>query len=134
MNIEEQLKQLVDDTITEQSEENDEVEVSWVVEQSNLSDEEKLAKLKDIAQYSLSEEFKSIVKKFHDKIPEVHNEIKEIAFSRTETKATKSILDEYVVSLNATKEIADATTNEILRDYLIKARCEAFESAIINKK
>lgn len=134
MDIETQLKAIVDESVTENSEENDEVEVSWIVEQSQLSDDEKLAKLKDLAVYSLSEEFKSLVKQFKDKIPQLHTDIKHIAKTRTETKATKSILDEYVASLEATQEIAEATTCQILREYLIKARCEAFDSAILNKK
>lgn len=134
MDIETQLKAIVDESVTENSEENDEVEVSWIVEQSQLSDDEKLAKLKDLAVYSLSEEFKSLVKQFKDKIPQLHADIKHIAKTRTETKATKSILDEYVASLEATQEIAEATTCQILREYLIKARCEAFDSAILNKK
>lgn len=131
--IEEQLKALVEESVTE-SDENDEVEVSWIVEQSQLSDDEKLNKLKELAQYSISDEFKSLVKKFKDKIPQIHEDIKEIAFKRKKTEATKSILDEYVVSLLATQEIAEATTCQILRDYLTKARVEAFESAIVNKK
>ncbi len=134
MDIETQLKAIVDESVAENTEENDEVEVSWIVEQSQLSDDEKLAKLKELATYSLSDEFKSLVKQFKDKIPQLHADIKHIAKTRTETKAIKSILDEYVVSLEATQEIAEATTCQLLREYLIKARCEAFESAILNKK
>lgn len=134
MDIETQLKELVDESVSENSEENDEVEVSWIVEQSNLSDDEKLNKLKELATYSLSSEFKDLVKQFKDKIPQLHADIKHIARTRTETKAIKSILDEYLASLNATQEIADATNCELFREYLIKARCEAFESAILNKK
>lgn len=134
MDIETQLKQLVDETVTDDTEENDEVEVSWIVEQSKLSDDEKLAKLKELAVYSLSDEFKTLVKQFKDKIPQLHADILNIAKTRTETKATKSILDEYIASLEATQEIVEATTCQILKEYLIKARCEAFESAIVNKK
>lgn len=134
MDIETQLKAIVDESVTENTEENDEVEVSWIVEQSQLSDDEKLNKLKELAVYSLSDEFKTLVKQFKDKIPQLHEDIKNIAKNRTETKAIKSILDEYVASLEATQEIAEATTCQILREYLIKARCEAFESAIVNKK
>lgn len=133
MDIETQLKQLVDESI-ETSQENDEVEVSWIVEQSKLSDDEKLAKLKQLAIYANSEEFKSLVKQFKDKIPSIQQEIRQIARKRKETKAIKSILDEYVVSQDATQEIADSTTCEIFKDYLVKARIEAFDSAITNKK
>lgn len=134
MDIETQLKQLVDESVTENTETNDEVEVSWIVEQSKLSDDEKMAKLKILAVYSLSNEFRVLVKQFKDKIPQLHEQIKDISRTRTETKATKSILDEYVTSLDATQEIAEATTCELLKEYLIKARCEAFDSAIVNKK
>lgn len=58
--IEEQLKALVE----EQEEQPEEVEASWIVEQENLSDDEKMIKLKELAEYAQSEEFKSIVAKF----------------------------------------------------------------------
>ena len=134
MDIETQLKQIIDESVIENTDENEEVEVSWIVEQSQLSDDEKLNKLKELAQYSISDEFKSLIKQFKDKIPQLHKDIKQIIKTRTETKATKSILDEYVASSEATQEIAEATTCQLLREYLIKARCEAFDSAILNKK
>ena len=134
MDIETQLKQIIDESVIENTDENEEVEVSWIVEQSQLSDDEKLNKLKELAQYSISDEFKALIKQFKDKIPQLHADIKQIVNTRTETKATKSILDEYVASLEATQEIAEATTCKILKEYLIKARCEAFDSAILNKK
>lgn len=134
MDIETQLKQLVDEAQTEAHEDNEEVEVSWIVEQEKLSDDEKLVILKELATYSVSNEFKSLVAEFKSKIPVIHKEILETAISREETKAIHSILDEYVVSLKATKEITEATTCKTLKEYLLKARCEAFESAIINKK
>ena len=134
MDIETQLKQIIDESVIENTDENEEVEVSWIVEQSQLSDDEKLNKLKELAQYSISDEFKALIKQFKDKIPQLHIDIRHIVNTRTETKATKSILDEYVASLEATQEIAEATTCKILKEYLIKARCEAFNSAILNKK
>ena len=134
MDIETQLKQIIDESVIENTDENEEVEVSWIVEQSQLSDDEKLNKLKELAQYSISDEFKALIKQFKDKIPQLHIDIRHIVKNRTETKATKSILDEYVASYEATQEIAEATTCQLLREYLIRARCEAFESAILNKK
>lgn len=76
MDIETQLKSIVDETIVV----DEEVEVSWIVEQENLSDDEKMIKLKELAEYAQSEEFKSIIAKFKDEVVKVQNEIRKIAF------------------------------------------------------
>jgi len=125
----EQLKQLADENeIVEE-----EVEASWIVSQEKLSDDEKMIKLKELATYAQSEEFKSIIAKFADKVTELQKEIREIAFNREEAKIIKSILDEYVVAYNATKEIVDETTCETYKNYLL-SRMEALESAILKKR
>lgn len=128
MDVLEQLKNIVTD-----EEQVEETEVSWIVEQEKLSDDEKMIKLKDLAEYAQSEELKSLVSKFSDKVPEVQKEIKKLAFARKEAKVLYSILDEYVVAYNATKEILDESTNEIYKKYL-ESRMEALESAILKKR
>ena len=127
--IEEQLKALVE----EQEEQPEEVEASWIVEQENLSDDEKMIKLKELAEYAQSEEFKSIVAKFKKWVVEVQDDIRRKAFFRTETKADKSILDEYVVAYNATMEIREETECQTFRMYLT-SRLESLESAIVRKR
>lgn len=129
MDIETQLKSIVDETVVVE----EEVEVSWIVEQEKLSDDEKLWKLKELAHYAQSDEFKSIITKFKEKVTEVQKEIRKIAFSREEAKVVKSILDEYVVAYNATQEILDETTCETYKNYLL-SRLEALESAILKKR
>lgn len=126
--VEEQLTKLLEEQV-----QDEEVEVSWIVEQENLSDDEKMTKLKELAEYSISEEFKSLVATFQAKMVELQKEIREKAFSRDKAEATKSLLDEYVVSYNTTKEIHDETTCEVYKRYL-ESRLEALESAIIKKR
>lgn len=129
MDIETQLKAIVDETLVV----DEEVEVSWIVEQENLSDDEKMIKLKELAEYAQSEEFKSIIAKFKEGVVKVQNEIRKIAFYREESKPNKSILDEYVVAFKATEEIANETTCEVYKKYL-ESRLEALESAILKKR
>lgn len=129
MDIETQLKAIVDETIVV----DEEVEVSWIVEQEKLSDDEKMTKLKELAQYAQSEEFKEIVAKFKEEVVKVQNEIRKTAFYREESKPNKSILDEYVVAFRATEEIANETTCEVYKKYL-ESRLEALESAILKKR
>jgi hypothetical protein len=124
----EQLKQLAKETVVEE-----EVEVSWIVSQEKLSDDEKMIKLKELASYVQSEEFKSLVSKFSEKVIEVQKEIRKIAFKREEAKVIKSILDEYVVAYGATEEIQKETTCETYKNYLA-SRMEALESAILKKR
>jgi hypothetical protein len=129
MDIETQLKAIVDETVVVE----EEIEVSWIVEQENLSDDEKMIKLKELVEYAQSKEFKALIKKFDKKVTDVQSEIRKIAFSREESKANKSILDEYVVAYEATKEILKESTNEIYKKYL-ESRLEALESAILKKR
>jgi hypothetical protein len=126
--IEEQLKKLVEEEVQEE-----EVQASWIVEQEKLSDDEKMIKLKELAEYAQSDEFKALVAKFKEKATEVQKRIKELAFTREEAKANKSILDEYVVALSVTSEIHEQTTCETYKNYLT-SRMEAIESAIVNKR
>lgn len=126
--IEEQLQKLVEEETPEE-----EVEVSWIVEQENLSDDEKMAKLKELAEYSTSKEFKSLVEKFNKKMVKLQEKIREMAFSREKAEANKSLLDEYVTSYNTTKEIHDEATCEVYKKYL-ESRLVALESAIIKKR
>lgn len=126
--IEEQLKKLVEEETPEE-----EVEVSWIVEQEKLSDDEKMSKLKELAEYSTSKEFKSLVAKFQDKMVELQKEIRVKAFARKKTEATKSLLDEYVTSYNTTKEIYEEATCEVYKKYL-ESRLIALESAIVKKR
>lgn len=125
--VEEQLKALVGE------EQPEETEVSWIVEQEQLSDDEKMIKLKELAEYAQSEEFKSLKEKFLKKMEKVQAEIRKVAFSRKEAKSDKSILDEYVCSYNTTEEIMNEATNPVYKEYL-KSRLEALESAIIKKR
>lgn len=128
MEVLDQLKDIITD-----EEQEEETEVSWIVEQEKLSDDEKMTKLKELAEYAQSEDIKSLKEKFSDKVVEVQKEIRELAFSRKEAKPIFSILDEYVVAYNATQEILDASTNEVYKQYL-QSRLEALESAIIKKR
>lgn len=128
MDIENKLKELSSEEIQEE-----EVEASWIVEQEKLSDDEKMIKLKELAEYSQSEEFKSLVDKFNKKMVKLQKDIRALAFKREKTEANKSILDEYVVAYNATEEIKEESKCEVYKKYL-ESRLEALESAIIKKR
>lgn len=128
--LEEQLEELVQEELIE----DDEVENPWIVNEENLSDEEKMIKLKDLAKYATSEEFKALKAKYKAKLNETKEAIRTLAYSREECKATKSCLDEYVMVVGVTKEIAEDVTNQTFKDYLLKARVVSYDSAIINKK
>ena len=127
--IEEQLKALVE----EQEEQQEEVEASWIVSQENLSDDEKMIKLKELAEYAQSEEFKSLVAQFKTKMEKLQKDIRKKAFSREKSEAIFSLLDEYVTSYNTTKEIHDEATCEVYKKYL-ESRLESLESAIVRKR
>lgn len=124
----EQIKNIVTD-----EEQAEETEVSWIVEQEKLSDDEKMIKLKELAEYAQSEEFKALKTKFEEQVVTVQKEIRKLAFSRKEAKPVFSILDEYVVAYNATEEIAKETKNDVYKRYL-ESRLEALESAILKKR
>lgn len=128
MEILEQLESIITD-----EEQVEETEVSWIVEQEKLSDDEKMGKLKELVEYAQSDEFKELNSKFKEKVTEVQNEIRTLAFSRDEAKVNKSILDEYVIAYNATKEILKESKCEVYKMYL-ESRCEALESAILKKR
>lgn len=128
MEVLNQLNSLVNN-----EEQVEETEVSWIVEQEKLSDDEKMIKLKEIAEYAQSEEFKKLKENFNDKVINVQKEIKKLAFSRKEAKVLFSILDEYVVAYDTTKEILDESTCEVYKKYL-ESRLEALESAIVKKR
>lgn len=128
MEILDQLKNIVTD-----EEQTEETEVSWIVEQEKLSDDEKMSKLKELAEYATSEEFKTLKSKYLDKVTEVQKEIRQLAFKRKEAKVIFSILDEYVVAYNATEEIMTDTNCLIFKQYL-SSRLEALESAIVKKR
>jgi len=129
MDIETQLKAIVDETVVVE----EEVEVSWIVSQEKLSDDEKMIKLKELAEYAQSDEFKNLISKFKEKARETQDTIREIAFSREEAKVSYSILDEYVIAYTSTQDILKESTCETYKQYL-ESRMEALESAILKKR
>ncbi len=114
-------------------EEEETTTAPWIEQQEKLSSDEKINILKDLAHYAESDDMKTLERTFAEKIVEITIEIKEKAYNREETKATKSNLDKYVIIAKATREIAESTTNINFVNYLINSRVESLDSAIVNK-
>lgn len=115
-------------------EENDEVTAPWEIQQEMLSEDEKLIKFKDIFAYKNSDKYKSIIDFCNAKVDEQNEKTREMAFTRTETKATKSIIDEYVAMYRVFEVIAEKITNQTFKEYFTEYRMPALESVIVKKK
>lgn len=135
MNVEDQIKKIAEEAEAFVNSEpiEEEREVGWIESQHNLSDEEKLAVLKDVARYYFSDEFKSLVKEFSSKIPEVDKEIRSLIAKRKKTESTRSFVDRCLVYIEAIEEIKAKTTSEVFKSYL-QARIDSFDSMMTNKK
>lgn len=135
MNVEDQLKKIAEEAEAFVNSESleEEREVGWIESQHNLSDEEKLAVLKDVARYYFSDEFKSLVKEFSSKIQEVDKEIRSLIVKRKKTESTRSFVDRCLVYIEAIEEIKAKTTSEVFKNYL-QARIDSFDSMMTNKK
>lgn len=135
MNVEDQIKKIAEEAEAFVNSEplEEEREVGWIETQHNLSDEEKLAVLKDVARYYFSDEFKSLVKEFSSKIPEVDKEIRSLIVKRKKTESTRSFVDRCLVYIEAIEEIKAKTTSEVFKNYL-QARIDSFDSMMTNKK
>lgn len=135
MNVEDQIKKIAEEAEAFVNPEpiEEEREVGWIESQHNLSDEEKLAVLKDVARYYFSDEFKSLVKEFSSKIPEVDKEIRSLIAKRKKTESTRSFVDRCLVYIEAIEEIKVKTTSEVFKSYL-QARIDSFDSMMTNKK
>ena len=135
MNVEDQIKKIAEEAEAFVNSEplEEEREVGWIESQHNLSDEEKLAVLKDVARYYFSDEFKSLVKEFSSKIPEVDKEIRSLIVKRKKTESTRSFVDRCFVYIEAIEEIKAKTTSEVFKSYL-QARIDSFDSMMTNKK
>lgn len=135
MNVEDQIKKIAEEAEAFVNSEplEEEREVGWIESQHNLSDEEKLAVLKDVARHYFSDEFKSLVKEFSSKIPEVDKEIRSLIAKRKKTESTRSFVDRCLVYIEAIEEIKAKTTSEVFKSYL-QARIDSFDSMMTNKK
>lgn len=115
-------------------EENDEITAPWEIQQEQLSEDEKLIKFKDLFAYKNSEEYKSLIQFCNEKVEEQNAKTREMAFIRQETKAIKSIIDEYVAMYLVFEEIAKKITNQTFKEYFTEYRMPALESVIVKKK
>ena len=115
-------------------EENDEITAPWEIQQEQLSEDEKLIKFKDLFAYKNSDEYKALIDFCNTKVDEQNTITRDMAFSRTETKAIKSIIDEYVAMYRVFEEIAKKITNKTFKEYFTEYRMPALESVIVKKK
>jgi len=107
--------------------------VTWQSEVEKLTDEEKREAYKNLIRYKESDEYESLKKLYSSKLEEVTERIRKEAYSRKKCESTKSKLDMFVELSKYTREVAENTTNDILKSYLIDARVKALDSAIIYK-
>lgn len=115
-------------------EENDEITHPWEVTQSELPKDQKKALYRELFIYEQSDEYKKIEKFCQSKVEEQEKESRTIAFSRVETKNTKSIIDEYVALYRIFEEISKKISNQTFKEYFTEYRMTALESAIVRKK
>lgn len=128
--VEKQLEniEIIDD------EENDEITHPWEVIQSQLPKDQKKAIYRELFVYGQSDEYKELEKFCQSKVKEQEQESRKIAFNRTETKNTKSIIDEYVALYRIFNEISNKVSNQTFKEYFTEYRMTALESAIVRKK
>lgn len=126
-------KQLEDIEIID-DEENDEITHPWEVIQAQLPKDQKKAIYRELFVYWQSDEYKEIEKFCKSKVEEQENESRKIAFYRTETKNTKSIIDEYVALYRVFDTVSTKISNITFKEYFTKYRMTALDSAIVRKK
>lgn len=115
-------------------EENDEITHPWEVTQAELPKDQKKALYRELFVYGQSDEYKKIEKFCNKKVVEQEKISRNIAFDRTETKNTKSIIDEYVALYRIFEEISAKINNITFKEYFTEYRMTALESAIVRKK
>jgi hypothetical protein len=106
---------------------------SWIKQVEALSKEGKKVVLRDLIEYRDSENYREVLAYCKSKIAEINSEVYKQAYSREKCEATGSILDSYVVTSIATRDMADKVENEIFKGYLINSRISALDSAIMFK-
>jgi len=106
---------------------------NWIKQVEKLPKEGKKVAIRDLLEYRESENYKEVLAYCKSEISNINSDIYKEAYSRDKCEATSSILDGYVVTAKATKDIANRVKNDLFKNYLIQSRISALDSAIMFK-
>ena len=106
---------------------------NWVKQAEAMPKEGKKVVIRELVEYRDSDNFKEVLAYCKSQIALINADIYTEAYSREKCEATNSILDSYVVTAKATKDIADRVDNETFKNYLIQSRVSALDSAVMFK-
>jgi hypothetical protein len=106
---------------------------SWIKQVEALPKENKKSAIRELLEYRESDNFKEVLAYCKSQIAVINAEIYTEAYNREKCEATSSILDSYVVTALATKDMSERINNELFKNYLIKSRISALDSAIMFK-
>ncbi len=106
---------------------------SWIKQVEQMSKEGKKVVIRELLEYRDSDNFKEVLAYCKSQIAVINAEIYTEAYNREKCEATSSILDSYVVTAQATRDIADKVDNELFKQYLVQSRISALDSAIMFK-
>lgn len=106
---------------------------SWIKQVESMPKEWKKVAIRELLEYRESDNYREVLNYCKSEIANINSEIYKEAYSREKCEATNSILDSYVVTAKATKDIANRVSNDLFKNYLIQSRISALDSAIMFK-
>lgn len=106
---------------------------SWIKRVESMPKEGKKAVIRELLEYRESANFKEVLAYCKSQIATINSEIYTEAYNRKKCEATSSILDSYVVTAIATRDMSEKIDNETFKNYLIHSRISALDSAIMFK-
>lgn len=106
---------------------------SWIKQVESMPKEGKKVAIRELLEYRDSDNYREVLAYCKAEIATINSEIYKEAYSREKCEATNSILDGYVVTAKATKDMANRVSNDLFKNYLIQSRISALDSAIMFK-
>lgn len=106
---------------------------SWIKQVESMPKEGKKVAIRELLEYRDSDNYREVLTYCKSEIATINSEIYKEAYSREKCEATSSILDSYVVTAKATKDMANRVNNDLFKNYLIQSRISALDSAIMFK-
>lgn len=128
----EELQEELEQPELEQPEE-EEIEHPYLDKIQMMDRSERMNRLRSLISYSKSKEWIEVKGYAKEKDENIKNRIEKEAYSRMKTKKEWSIIDERVWMVLTLTEIAEKTTNEVLKDYIMNYQVDAYKSFITNK-
>ena len=95
---------------------------NWIKRAESMPKEGKKVVVRELVEYRESDNFKEVLTYCKSQIARLNQEIYNEAYSRVRCEATSSILDSYVATAKATKDMADKVENETFKKYLLESR------------